>query len=189
MLEELKEYAKENNVPIMFDEGIDFLLYVIRKENVKTVLEIGSAIGYSALAMSSLGVDVDTMERNEEMILKAKENLLKYDKEHHVRLIEADALLYNGELKSSYDLIFIDAAKAQYIKFFDKYSPYLSANGVIVSDNLLFHRLDKTKVNRNTRQLIGKIEKYVEFLKNNEAFDTTFYELGDGVSISRRKQK
>ncbi len=187
MFEDIKKYAKENRVPIIFDEGLDFLLDIIKKESVHHVLEIGSAIGYSALCMASLGVEVDTIERNPEMIAKAKEHLKKYDLMHNVRLIEADALLYNGSLKSSYDLIFIDAAKAQYIKFFEKYKPYLSPTGMIVSDNLSFHHLDKTKVNRNTRQLINKIEKFVDYLKNNDEFHTEFFEIGDGMSISKRK--
>ncbi len=189
MLNELKTYAIENNVPIICDEGLEFLLNTIKENNVTSVLEVGTAIGYSALAMASTGVIVDTFERNEKMISKAKEHFLSLDKEQKIRLIESDALLYKGSLKSSYDLIFIDAAKAQYKKFFELYEPRLSNGGVIVCDNLAFHNLDKTKVNRNTRQLLNKLEQFIDFLKTNEEFETEFFDVGDGMSISRRIKK
>jgi len=188
MLDTLKDYAKENHVPIICDEGLAFLLNTIKNEHTKSVLEVGCAIGYSALAMASLGVFVDTFERDAQMIEQAKINFDTYDQEHKIRLIESDALLYKGKLKSSYDLIFIDAAKAQYQKFFEIYEPYLNDGGVIVCDNLAFHHLDKNKVNRNTRQLLIKLEQFIDFLKNNDAFETTFYDVGDGMSISRRKK-
>jgi len=187
MLKHLKEYAIEYRVPIICDEGLDFLKEVINKHDVRSVLEIGCAIGYSALFMSSLNCQVTTFERNAKMIEQAKKNFDLYDQKQSIRLIEEDALLYNQNLNQNFDLIFIDAAKAQYKKFFEKYQSYLSKDGVIVCDNLAFHHLDKTKVNRNTRQLIGKLEKFIEYLKNHDEFETTFYDVGDGMSISRRK--
>ena len=93
------------------------------------------------------------------------------------------------EIDGKYDLIFIDAAKSQYIKFFEKYKFNLAHNGSIITDNLSFHGLVEnpslTK-NRNTRQLVGKISKYIEFLKNNDEFKTEFYQVGDGVSVSKK---
>lgn len=189
MLNELKKYAKEHQVPIICDEGLEFLLKTIKENKIANVLEVGTAIAYSALAMAQLGCEIDTFERDPKMIAKAKEHLLNFDHEQKIRLIASDALLYKGDLKSSYDLLFIDAAKAQYQKFFEIYTKYLSDDAIIVCDNLAFHNLDKSKVNRNTRQLIIKLEKFIEFLKNNNDFETTFYDVGDGMSISKRIKK
>ncbi len=186
MIEKIKTYAIEHNVPIICEEGLRFLKDILIKYQVKDVLEIGTAIGYSSIEMALNGCDVDTFERDIHMIEQAKKNIKSLDLEHKIRLITEDALLYNGELKSSYDLIFIDAAKAQYQKFFEKFESRLSKEGIIVCDNLSFHHLDKTKVNRNTRQLLIKLENFVDFLKTNESFETTFYDVGDGMSISKR---
>ncbi|QWB96550.1 O-methyltransferase [Mycoplasmatota bacterium] len=186
MLNTLKSYAVEHKVPIICDQGLEFLLNTIKENHVKSVLEIGTAIGYSALQMESLGCYVDTFERNKDMINLAKKNFKLYDENHRIRLIESDALTYQSDLKT-YDLIFIDAAKAQYQKFFDIYEKYLNPGGVIVCDNLAFHHLDINKVNRNTRQLLKKLEMFITYLKNHDQYDTKFYDLGDGMSISRKK--
>jgi predicted O-methyltransferase YrrM len=186
MLDQLKSYAKENNIPIIDDAGLLFLKTSIIDYQVKDVLEIGSAIGYSALAMASYGCQVDTMERDLYMLEICNKHLTDFDYNHQVKLIEADAIYYEGELRM-YDLIFIDAAKAQYQRFFEKYSPYLKPNGIVICDNLRFHDLDVNKVNRNTRQLIKKLESFKVFLSKHEDYDTTFYQLGDGMSLTKRK--
>jgi len=186
MLNILKTYAIEHKVPIICDEGLEFLLKTIKDHQVTSVLEIGTAIGYSALAMAHVGCSVDTFERNVEMISLAKHNFKLFDKNHKIRLIESDALSYDQKLET-YDLIFIDAAKAQYQKFFDIYEVYLNPGGMIICDNLAFHHLDMNKVNRNTRQLLKKLEMFITFLKHHQKYETTFYDLGDGMSISRKK--
>jgi len=186
----IKEYAKEHNVPIMQDEGIEFICNYIKENKVKRVLEIGSAIGYSAICMASVDDDISvtTIERDIDRYNEAVINIKNCNLDSRITIYNADAL--DIEITGEYDLIFIDAAKSQYIKFFEKYKHNLSSNGVIISDNLSFHGIvDNPKLtnNRNTRQLVGKIKRYVEFLKNNEEFDTVFYPLGDGVSVSKKK--
>lgn len=186
----IKEYAKEHNVPIMQDEGIEFICNYIKENKVKRVLEIGSAIGYSAICMASVDDDISvtTIERDIDRYNEAVINIKNCNLDSRITIYNADAL--DIEIIGEYDLIFIDAAKSQYIKFFEKYKHNLSSNGVIISDNLSFHGIvDNPKLtnNRNTRQLVGKIKRYVEFLKNNEEFDTVFYPLGDGVSVSKKK--
>lgn len=188
MLEEMKKYAQLNRVPIICDEGLNFLKEQINHYDVKYVLEIGCAIGYSALFMANLGCKIHTFERNQEMIEQAKKNFDIYDRSHSIQLIEADALQYDQPLNQTFDLIFIDAAKAQYQKFFEKFEHDLSDEGLIICDNLAFHHLDKQKVNRNTRQLINKLEKFITYLKEHPNYETTFYDVGDGMSITRRKR-
>jgi len=186
-LEELENFAKENNVPIMQKDGIEFLTNYIKENNIKSILEIGSAIGYSAIKMALVDSDikVTTIERDIDRYNIAVKNINDFNLNDRINIISADAL--EIELNDKYDLIFIDAAKSQYIKFFEKFEKNLKTNGVIVSDNLSFHGLveDETKTNnRNTKQLVRKIRKYIEYLKENPNYKTTFYELGDGVAIS-----
>jgi len=188
-IEELEEYAKENNIPIMQKDGIEFLTNYIKENNIKNILEIGSAIGYSAIKMALVDSDikVTTIERDIERYDIAVNNINKFNLKDRINIILGDALETN--IEGEYDLIFIDAAKSQYIKFFEKYELNLKQGGVIVTDNLSFHGLveDVSKTtNRNTRQLVGKIRKYIEFLKNNNRYKTTFYKLGDGVAVSRK---
>lgn len=186
----LEEYAKVNNVPIMMKDGIEFVTQYIKENNVKTILEIGSAIGYSAIKMALVdkSIKVTTIERDTERFNEAVKNIKEFNLENQIEIINADALEYNTD--KQFDLIFIDAAKAQYIKFFEKYKINLKQNGTIISDNLDFHGLVKNPeltTNRNTIQLVKKINKYIEFLKENKEFKTEFISLGDGIGISKRQ--
>ena len=186
----IEEYAHENNIPIMLSDGIDFLTDFIKKNNVKRVLEIGSAIGYSAICMAQVSDDIHvvTIERDTLRYNEAVKNINDFGLNDRIEIILADAL--ECDISGDFDLIFIDAAKAQYIKFFEKYKSNLAKDGVIISDNLSFHGMVDNMdsiTNRNTRQLVGKIVKYIDFLKNNLEFDTEFISIGDGIGISRRK--
>ena len=190
ILEEIEEYAKIHNVPIMMKDGIEFLTNYIKENNVKNILEIGTAIGYSSskMALVDKNIHVTTIERDEVRYQEAIKNIKKLNLEDQITVILDDA--FNVELNNQYDLIFIDAAKAQYIKFFEKFKKNLKANGVIVSDNLNFHGLvhsNEPIESRNVRGIVRKLNNYIEFLTNNEEFETIFYELGDGVAISRKK--
>ena len=187
-IEELRNHALNNNIPIMQDGGIEFILDYIKNNNIKSILEIGSAIGYSAIRFASIDskIKVTTIERDDERYNQAINNIKEFELDNQITIIHGDALL--TEINGMYDLIFIDAAKSQYIKFFEKYSKNLNKDGVIISDNLSFHGLvedDSKTNNRNTKQLVKKIRKYIEFLKNNEEFETEFLEVGDGVSVSK----
>lgn len=187
-LEDIEYYAKLNNVPIMMEDGINFLTKYIKDNNIKKILEIGSAIGYSSIKMAlvSKDIQVTTIERSKEMYDEAIKNISSIGLDNQIKVIFDDAL--NVKLKDKYDLIFIDAAKSQYIKFFNKFKDNLKENGVIVTDNLDFHGLvaDSTNCSRNTKQLVKKIRKYIDFLKSNEEFETEFLSLGDGVSVSKK---
>jgi len=188
---EIEKYAKKNDVPIMNKRGINFLCRLIKKNNIKNILEIGSAIGYSSLKMVSLSDDIKitTIERDNNRYLEAVKNIKKLKKEKQITIILGDAL--ETEIKGSYDLIFIDAAKGQNIKFFNKYSKLLNKKGIIVTDNMLFHGLveEKERIkNKNLRQLVNKIRKYIEFLKTNTEYSTKFYKTGDGIAVSTKKE-
>ena len=187
-LEDIEYYAKSNNIPIMLKDGINFLTEYIKNNNIKKILEIGSAIGYSAIKMAlvSCDIQVTTIERDKSMYDEAIKNISEMELNNQINVIFDEAL--NVELNEKYDLIFIDAAKSQYIKFFNKFKDNLAENGVIITDNLSFHGLviDSSNCSRNTKQLVKKIRKYIDFLKSNEEFETEFLSLGDGISISKK---
>mgnify|MGYP002625257297 CR=1 FL=1 len=186
----IKDYAMHNEVPIMQDEGSDFICEYIQSHDVKRILEIGTAIGYSAVRFAKLSpeIRVTSIEIDEERYAEALKNVEKNALTDRITLILGDAL--TEEITGSFDLIFIDAAKAQYQKFFEKFKENLAPNGVIVSDNLSFHGMvDDLSLTHNysTKKLVKKIRKYRDFLKTNEEFETEFFDKGDGISVSRRK--
>lgn len=188
-IKDIENYAKINNIPIMLPDGIAFLTNYIKENNVKRILEIGTAIGYSAIKMALVNknIKITTIERDEERYNEAIKNIEAFDLSNQIDTILDDA--FNVNLNTSFDLIFIDAAKAQYIKFFEKFKINLNSNGVIVSDNLDFHGLTHTnkKLSRNLTQLVRKINNYVYFLKENKEFSSEFYNIGDGIAISKLK--
>lgn len=190
-IKEIKKYAIDNNVPIMTDEGIDFLTNFIVDKNINRVLEIGSAIGYSAIMMvlSNPNLTVTTIERDEDRYLEAVKNVKKLGLEKRINLIFNDA--FDVEITDkNYDLVFIDAAKGQNIKFFEKFTRNLKTGGYVITDNIYFHGLvdhPETIESRNLRQLVRKIKEYIEYLENNSDYDTEIIRLGDGISISCKK--
>lgn len=191
LIREMKQYAEVNNVPIMMDEGIDFLTTFILKNHVKNVLEVGTAIGYSAIMMALVdpNVKITTIERDEIRYLEALKNVKAFGLENRITLIYNDA--FNVKLDEKFDLIFIDAAKAQNIKFFEMFERNLESDGVIITDNLKFHGLVEKKEeevkSKNLRALVRKIKDYIDYLKTNEKYNTEFFEVGDGISVSKRK--
>ena len=191
LIKEIKEYAINNKVPIMNQEGIDFLTTFIIKHQIKNVLEIGSAIGYSAIMMSlcSPYLKVTTIERDEVRYLEAIKNIKKLKLENRITLIFNDAL--KTKIEGKYDLIFIDAAKAQNIKFFELFERNLTDNGFIITDNMYFHGLvhknEKEIKSRNVRGIVRKIKDYITFLKNNDNYNTIIYDIGDGIAVSEKK--
>lgn len=189
-IEDLENFAHDNNVPIMQKDGIEYMLEYIKQNNVRNILELGTAIGYSSIRMCSVdsNIHVTTIERNDEMYNKAIENIKAFNLSDRIDVVHGDAL--EVDINGSYDLIFIDAAKSQYIKFFNKYSPLLKKDGTIITDNLNFHGLREKKdtiESKNLRSMMNKLNDFVEFLKNNTEYETTFLDIGDGIGITKRK--
>lgn len=188
--EEMKEYAKLHDVPIIQDEGLMLLRHLVMIKNPKKILEIGTAIGFSAINMAKYSnAFITTIEINEEMFNKAIENIAKANLTNRIDVNLADALEFDiSNLDCDYDMIFIDAAKSQYIKFFEKYEVLLKKGGLIVTDNLIFHGLVTEEIrNRNLRQLVGKIKKYNSWLMDNKNYITYIYGIGDGIALSIKK--
>ena len=188
---EMEQYARDYNVPIIEKDSIAFIMKFIKANDIKEVLEIGSAIGYSSILMASVKDDIKitTIERDKTRYLECLKNIKECGMENKIDVVFQDALEMNLS-GVSYDLIFIDAAKGQYTNYFEKYKYFLKPGGVIITDNLKFHGHVGNRENiasRNLRQLVGKIENYIDYLKDNEEFETKFYDVGDGLSVSIRK--
>ena len=191
MINELEKYAKDNNIPIMLKDGIEYLCDYIKKHNIKSILEIGSAIGYSSIMMALVNknIKIMTIEKDLNRYNIAVSNIKKFNLEKQITILNEDAL--NFETNEKFDLIFIDASKGNNINFFNKFKNNLNNNGVIITDNLSFHglvedeRLIKTK---NQRSLVNKIKNYLDFLDNNNDFITTYVDVGDKISISIRNE-
>ena len=190
-LQKIENYAKENYIPIIRKQSCDFLVNLIKKIQPKNILEIGTAIGYSSscFVINSDRI-VDTIERNEEMYQLAINNIKELNLEKQINVIFKDALeVDNDTLQQDYDVLFIDAAKAQSIKFFNKYSKLVKDTGIIITDNILFHGCVENQegLSKNVKNLVKKIDEYNQFLANHEEYDTYFLECGDGLAVSKKK--
>ena len=187
----LKEYATINNIPIMQDEGIDFLTTFIMKKQIKNILEVGTAIGYSAIMMAKTSNDihVTTIERDETRYMEALKNIKKFNLEDRITLIFNDAL--NVNLEEDFDLIFIDAAKGKNKDFFEHFEKNLAINGYIITDNMYFHgyvEMNEEEIqSKNIQRIVRKIKDYTYFLENHMLYKTTIYKVGDGVAVTERR--
>jgi predicted O-methyltransferase YrrM len=187
----IKDYAKKESIPIMNDEGIEFLTSFIEKKGVKDILEIGTAIGYSAIMMALVNsnIHVTTIERDEARYLEALKNIKALDLENRITLIYNDAL--NVELDGDYDIIFIDAAKGKNQEFFNHFEKNLREDGFIITDNMGFHgyvEMDEEEIpSKNIRGIVKKIKNYIYFLENHMQYKTTIYKIGDGIAVTERR--
>ena len=190
MFDELEEYAKCNNIPIMLKDGIEYMCNYIKENNIKNILEIGSAIGYSAIRMAMVDDDifVTTIEKDVNRYNIAVSNIKKYNLENRIKILNEDAL--ESVIDGKFDLIFIDASKGNNINFFNRYKVNLNDNGVIITDNLSFHGLVENEskiITKNQKGIVKKIKNYLGFLESNEEFDTIYIPIGDRISISKKK--
>lgn len=189
VIEQIEKYAKDNRVPIMLSDGIDYLCNYIKDHNIKSILEIGSAIGYSAIRMALVDnkIQITTIEKDEERYKEALKNISDFDLNSRIDIRLEDAMDCN--IEGEFDLIFIDASKGHNIDFFNKYKKNLKENGVIITDNLSFHGLveDESKIKtKNQRSLVKKIKLFIDFLDNNLEFNTEYINVGDKISISKK---
>lgn len=194
-IRKIEKDARERGIPIIQPDSIAFLRQLIRWLKPGRILEIGTAVGYSAIKMCGSTIphaDIVTIERDEKMLHEASENIKLMGLEKHIRLIFGDAGEDLPEVAEDgpYDFIFIDAAKAQYRKFFSRYAPLLSEKGIIVSDNVLFHGLVADPIPetaKRLKRLADKVNDYNYWLSEHPEFDTVFLTVGDGLAISTRK--
>jgi len=191
-IKEMEVYAEENDIPIMQSGGLEYIKRKIQILNAKNILELGTAIGYSAIQFASVSDDIKitTIERNEERYKEAVRNVKDINYEDRINIVFGDAL--DISLTDKYDLIIIDAAKGKNIDFFNKYKSNLNDNGIIIFDNMNFHGLvgKSSEIKyKNLRSLVRKIEEFREFIMVQEDYYTEFIEVGDGLAVCERKKK
>lgn len=192
-LKAIQTYAALHHVPIMEDQGIEELVELLTVQQPEQILEIGAAIGFSAIKMAEAlpACTVDTVERDDSRYQKALEFIAQTDLASRIRIFHADALeLELSQLKPQYDAIFIDAAKGQYERFFDKYETLLSTGGIIYCDNMTMHGLSDmplSDVPRRKRTMIRNLATFKEHMLNHPCYDTELLSSGDGILICRKK--
>lgn len=189
-LNELEEYARATDVPIVRTEMQSFLRFLMKAKQPMNILEVGTAIGFSALLMSEYapeGCKITTIEKYEKRIPLAKENFVKAGKKEYITLLEGDALEILPTLTEKYDFIFMDAAKGQYIHFLPDIMRLLAPGGLLVSDNVLQDGdvlESRFAVTRRNRTIHGRMRDYLYTLKHTQDLTTSIIPLGDGVALS-----
>lgn len=191
-LKMIEDEARKRGIPLMLDDGMDFMLDYIYKNNVKSILEIGSAIGWSSMKMALVSSDISvvTIEKDIDRYNEALRNINDMNLGSRISIYNMDACEFETDKK--FDLIFIDASKGKNKLFFEKFCNNLTEKGVIITDNLSFHGLvqnDSLIKTKNQRGLVNKIKDYISFLENNTEYVTEFINIGDGISISKKKQE
>ncbi|EGA89148.1 putative caffeoyl-CoA O-methyltransferase [Planococcus donghaensis MPA1U2] len=192
-LQAIQDYAVAYHVPIMENQGIGELIELLKVQQPEKILEIGAAIGFSAIKMTEAlpTSTVDTVERDDSRYQKALEFIAQSGFGERIRIFHADALeLSLDVLKPEYDAIFIDAAKGQYERFFDKYEALLAKGGIIYCDNMAMHGLSDiplSEVPRRKRTMIRNLATFKEHMLNDPRYDTELLSSGDGIMICRKK--
>ena len=193
MLDKLRLKSESENVPIIHKDVENFLKLIIKMKKMNSVLEIGTAVGYSALMFSEVIPDgkITTIERYDKMHMKAKKNISGFNKEDQIEILFGDAAdILKNNITMKYDLVFIDAAKSHYREFFELSLKHLNDGGVIISDNVLFKgRIVNDKyVEKRNRTITKNMRNYLEFI-NQSPYFSTILPIGDGLSITMIEEK
>ena len=190
-LEEIANRARKGYIPIIRDNTAQALINVCKEKNPKKILEIGTAIGYSGLLMlQNCQAYLYTIEKDEQRLAEAEKNFKLFGQEARVKLILDDALIALEKLcndNEKFDLIFLDGAKGQYIKYYPLIKKLLNRDGILFTDNIYMHGMVKSegKIAHKHRSMVVNLRKYIELLKNDKDFTTNFYDIDDGYSISK----
>ena len=186
LISDMERYAKKENVPIMQKESLDYLISFIKQHDIKSVLEVGTAIGYSTILIKEVVNNITSIERDEERYNIAVKNV-ELSNLNNITLIKGDAL--DITITDKFDLIFIDAAKGKNKEFLDKFKSNLNENGYIIIDNMDFHGLvgkSMTIEKRRLRSLVKKIENFIKYMEEQTEFKVTKIDKGDGLYLLER---
>lgn len=193
LLMEMERFAEQNHVPIMQLAGIESLNQILRIQSPKSILEIGTAIGYSALRMAQALPDchIVTIERDVSRVQYAKEFIARSEVANRIQVIEGDALEVDMEtIPNTFDAVFIDAAKGQYMKFFEKYASLVPSGGVLYIDNMYMHGLsdlDIKDVPRRKRTMIRNLKTFSDWIMAHPDYSSAFFPVGDGLLICLKR--
>lgn len=193
-LKEMEKYACENFVPIIQKESGKFLEFMTSMKKPKKILELGTAIGYSAILMAETldgNVSIDTIERNEDMIEIANKNIEKYGFKESINVIQGDCLEVLKDLEGKYDLIFMDAGKGHYNHFHPECMRLLNDDGIIIADNVLFRGMVASRdlLKKRKITIVKRMKDYLNIVSEDRSLITSVIPMGDGIAITKRRNK
>lgn len=190
-LEKIKEKALKEHIPIIMDETLEEIRKYLKDFKLKRILEIGTAVGYSAICFTEFLAEngvIDTIERDIERIEEAKFNIEKAGVNNKIKIYEGDAVQILPTLKERYDVVFIDAAKGKYPFFLKEALRMLNKNGVIFADNILYKGYVMSDYNKHKqRTAVRNLREYIKEVSENPNLETEILEVGDGLAVSRLK--
>jgi len=186
---EIEKYADEHNVPIINKDSRQLLMDTVKKNAPKSILEVGTAVGYSALVMAENmppNGKIITIEQDANRIDTAYDFITRAGRIEQIQLMDGDASVILEQLEGTFDMVFIDAAKGQYLDYLEKVMDKLSVGAVIVADNVLFRGMVMSNEPplKRYRTIVKRLREYLDFVNQDPRFSTTIYEEGDGVAIS-----
>lgn len=190
LLKELEEYAKENNVPIVQKETAKFLELMVTIKKPLKILELGTAIGYSSILMAvNSEAHITSIDRSEEMVNLALQNIHKYGLEKRIDVILGECMESLKNLNDEYDIIFIDAGKGHYEDFFNECLRMLKKDGIVIADNVLFRGMVASKelLLRRKITIVKRMKSYLDVVSNNENLVTSVIPMGDGIAVTTRR--
>ena len=186
----IKERAIEKHVPILQDKSLEFISFILKLKKPEKILEIGTAVGYSAISFVQAvdgNVNVKTIERNEKRYNEAINNIKEAGLEENIEVVLADATEYLPNLHedNKYDIVFIDAAKGQYLKFLENGIRLAKDGGIIIADNVLFKGRVMSDYNEHKhRTAVNRLRDYISLINSDERLDSVILEIGDGIAVS-----
>ena len=187
----IKENALKEHIPIIMDDTLEVIQNALKNNKPKKILEIGTAVGYSAICFSELlaeGGKIDTIERDEERIKEEKKNIKEMKLVEKIHIFEGDAVEILPTLNEKYDMVFIDAAKGKYPFFLKEALRMLNKNGIIFADNILYKGYVMSDYNKHKqRTAVRNLREYIKEVTENENLETEILEVGDGLAISKLK--
>ena len=187
----IKKKALEDHIPIIMDDTLEVVAKILKQEKPKRILEIGTAVGYSAICFSEYlekdGI-IDTIERDEERLKEAKENIKNLELEDKIKIHSGDAVEILPTLNGEYDIVFIDAAKGKYPFFLKEAQRLLKPQGVIIADNVLYKGYVMSDYNKHKqRTAVRNLREYIKEVTENPNMETEILEVGDGLAITKRR--
>lgn len=188
-LSKIKEKALEDHIPIIMDDTLEVIEDYLKEKSVERILEIGTAVGYSAICFTKVLSEegrIDTIERDEERVKQAKINIEKAEVKDKINIYEGDAVEILPTLNEKYDVVFIDAAKGKYPFFLKEALRMIKENGVIFADNILYKGYVMSDYNKHKqRTAVRNLREYIKEVSENPNLDTEILEVGDGLAISK----